>query len=99
MSDLQMDPERMQNHATDHEGVGTDLTTALDDLPGAVDGGIAADLVVAIMERAALGAGTVADLSTVIGGVVRQAATDSTRTDQNVERAFTDMSSGAGEDG
>lgn len=99
MSELRIDPDRARTAAGMHEDVGGSVVEALDAVPTAVDGGIASEVIVTIMSQVSESLGTVADLSTIVGGEVRDAAADADAVDENVARVFTEIAVPDGDDG
>jgi hypothetical protein len=83
-----MDPASMRLHAEHHRAVAELVEGKLDGLPGAVDGGIASDVVVAILDRVATGVGDLADLHLLVAGVIDEVVTDSTKTDDATAASF-----------
>lgn len=84
-----MDPEQTRGHAGRHDEVVTYLDEGLAGVPGAVDGGIAADTVVSIMDRVSTAVADLADVHVVVAGILREIADDSQRTDEAAAAEFT----------
>ncbi|GMA33315.1 hypothetical protein [Litorihabitans aurantiacus] len=85
---IEIDPELALRDAGTHEEVGETLHTALNGVPSSVDGGIAANEVAVMIALAVGEAGAVADINTMIGGIMTDIANDAIRTDEGAREAF-----------
>jgi hypothetical protein len=79
-----MDPEVMALHASMHEEVVEAIEGELAAIPTAVDGGLAADAVAAIMLRVGDGVEALYRINGTLGEVVRAIAEDASTNEQDV---------------
>jgi hypothetical protein len=98
MSGIQMDPGLMRMHAEDHRVAGQEVEDTLNRVPTRVDGGIASDVVVAIMDRIATAAGDMADVHLLVGAIIDEVVTDTTVTDEATAQSFQDAVDSAEDD-
>lgn len=82
MTDIAMDPEAMDAHAEAHQEIGESVIGALDAIPAEVDGGLAADTVVAIMTRIGDGLDALYRVNGTLGEIVTAIKDDATTTEE-----------------
>lgn len=88
MSDLTIDTDLAIGHADAHDTTAQNLHTALNGVPTEADGGVAAQEIALMVALAVGEAGALADVNSIVGGVVRDIATSVSRTDESAQEAF-----------
>lgn len=88
MSEFTIDHDELSGHARTHEDVGGDCTRAANDVPS-IDGGIASELVTALVNALAREVGSVGLVSALVAEQLRELAEDVRATDEEAAEAFT----------
>jgi hypothetical protein len=82
MTKISMDPEAMAAHASVHTELSTIIEGKLNAIPAAVDGGLAADTITAIMQQIGNGVDALYRINGTMGEIVEAIADDSITTEE-----------------